>query len=80
MLTLYSYFFNLSIKIVRQNSTKVNCTPKYEMTFGFDIEKGTFLKLFEVVHYNTVGILREYPNLGTRLETELKDTVILSLV
>lgn len=54
-------------------------TKKYEMTFGFDIEKGTFLELFEIVHFNTVGIIREYPNLNTPLEAKLKDTVILSL-
>ena len=52
---------------------------KYEMTFGFDIEKGTFLELFEIVHYNTVGVLREYPNLNTPLEANLKDTILLSL-
>jgi len=54
-----------------------NGEKKYEMCFGFDIEKSTFLELFEVVHYNTVGIRREYPNLNCRLESELKDVVIL---
>ncbi|MBQ2835424.1 MAG: hypothetical protein IJE68_01120 [Clostridia bacterium] len=56
----------------RQNGDK-----KYQMTFGFDIEKGTFLELFEVLHYNTVGTLREYPNLDSQLESELKDVAIL---
>ena len=52
---------------------------KHEITFGFDIEKGTFLELFEILHYNSVGILREYPNLNTPIEAALKDTVILNL-
>lgn len=56
---------------------RANGDKKYQMTFGFDIEKRTFLELFEVVHYNAVGILREYPNLNCQLETELKDVVIL---
>lgn len=54
-----------------------NGDKKYQMTFGFDIEKRTFLELFEVLHYNTVGILREYPDLNSQLEAELKDAVIL---
>lgn len=54
-----------------------NRDEKYQMTFGFDIEKGTFLELFEVLHFNAVGILREYPNLDSQLESELKDVVIL---
>ena len=59
---------------------RVDGSKKYEMAFGFDIEKGTFLELFEIVHYNSVGILREYPNLNTPLEAELKGTIILNLV
>ncbi len=54
-----------------------NGDKKYQMTFGFDIEKGTFLELFEVLHFNAVGILREYPNLDSQLESELKDVAIL---
>lgn len=50
---------------------------KYEMNFGLDIEKGTFLELFDVIHFNTTGIIREYPNLNTPLEAELKDVVII---
>lgn len=54
-----------------------NGDKKYQMTFGFDIQKSTFLELFEVLHYNTVGILREYPNYESQLESELKDVVII---
>jgi len=56
---------------------RTNGNKKYQMTFGFDLEKKTFLELFEVLHFNAVGILREYPNLNSKLEAELKDTVIL---
>lgn len=54
-----------------------NGSKKYQMTFGFDIQKKTFLELFEVLHYNTVGILREYPNYESKLEAELQDVVII---
>jgi len=54
-----------------------NGQRKYEFTFGFNIEKGTFLELFEVLHFNTVGILREYPNLNSELEALLKDVVLI---
>ena len=47
------------------------------MIFGFDIEKKTFLELFEVLHYNSVGILREYPNYESKLESDLQDVVII---
>ena len=49
-------FTYVTCDIVEKRS---NGDKKYEMTFGFNIEKGTFLELFELVHYNTVGILRE---------------------
>ena len=55
-----------------------NGEKKYEMTFGFDIEKRTFLELFELVHYNTVGILREYPDMNSELESQLKNIVIIN--
>lgn len=55
---------------------RFNGNVKYEMVFGIDIEKGMFLELFELVYYNANDILREYPNLNSRLETELKNTVI----
>lgn len=54
-----------------------NGNVKYEMVFGVDIEKRIFLELFELVHYNVNDILREYPNLNSRLETELKNTVVI---
>ena len=54
-----------------------NGKTKHEMIFGFDIEKGTFLELFEILHYNVVGTLREYPNYESKIESELKDVVII---
>lgn len=56
---------------------RTNGTKKYEMSFGFDIEKKTFLELFELIHYNTGNTIRVYPNYDTPLENQLKDTVII---
>ena len=51
---------------------------KHEMSFGLDIEKGTFLELFELIHYNVDNIVRRYPEVyNSPLENELKDSVIL---
>ena len=61
-------------EIVEKRADK---SKKYEFTFGFDIQKRTFLELFELTHKNTVGITRSYPNLNCRLENELKDVVII---
>lgn len=56
---------------------RANGAKKYEMAFGFDIEKKTFLELFELIHYNISDTVRVYPHYGTLLEKELKDTVII---
>lgn len=49
-----------------------NGKKKYEMIFGFDIEKKTFLELFELIHYTATDVVREYWD--SRLEAELRDT------
>ena len=56
---------------------RANGSKKTEVAFGFDIEKRTFLELFEVVHYNTTVILREYQNFNTPIEEVLKDAIII---
>jgi len=56
---------------------RANGTKKYEMAFGFDIEKKTFLELFELIHYNLSGTVRVYPDYNTPLENQLRDTVII---
>ena len=52
---------------------------KQEMTFSFDIKKKTFLELFEILHYNTVDIIRAYPvnYWNCPVEEALRDAIIL---
>ena len=73
MLPHYDPFTYVLCDIVEK---RPNGCKKYEITFGFDIEKRTFEELFEVIHYNSVGILREYPNLNSQLELDLQDVVL----
>lgn len=44
-------------------------TPKYEIDFGFDIEKNIFLELFDIDCYNLNGFIREA---GDSIEEDLK--------
>lgn len=54
-------------------------STKHEMIFSFDIEKKTFLELFDILHYNRVDIRREYPvnSWNCPLEEALRDAIIL---
>ena len=54
-------------------------STKHELIFSFDIEKKTILELFDILHYNTVGILREYPvnSWNCPIEEALRDAIIL---
>ena len=72
MLPNYDPFTYVLCDIVEK---RPNGCKKFEMTFGFNIEKRTFEELFEVLHYNSVGILREYSCFNSLLETHLKDVV-----
>ena len=54
-------------------------SKKHEMIFSFDIEKKTFLELFDILHYNSTNIIREYPinYWNCPVEEALKDAIIL---
>ena len=54
-------------------------SAKHEMIFSFDIEKKTFLELFDILHYNTVDIRREYPvnSWNCPFEEALRNAIIL---
>lgn len=54
-------------------------STKHEMIFSFDIEKKTFLELFDILHYNLVDIRREYPvnYWNCPVEEALRDALIL---
>jgi len=58
---------------------RANGSTKHVMIFSFDIEKKTFLELFDILHYNTVDILREYPvnYWNCPVEEALRDAIIL---
>jgi hypothetical protein len=58
---------------------RANGSTKHEMIFSFDIEKKTFLELFDIIHYNTVDIRREYPvnSWNCPVEEALRDAIIL---
>lgn len=51
---------------------------KYEMYFSLDIEKGTFLELFDLSYRNTKNIIRECTELN-EMDEALKDKVILTI-
>ena len=72
-------YFNSSTYVLCEIVEKrPNGEKKYEMTFGFDIQKKTFLELFDIVHYNTQNMIRVYITSPTsRLEKNLKNVVIL---
>ena len=54
-------------------------STKHEMIFSFDIEKKTFLELFDISHYNRVDVRREYPvnSWNCPVEEALRDAIIL---
>lgn len=76
MLPDYDPFTYVLCEIVEKRS---DGSTKHEMIFSFDIEKRTFLELFDILHYNTVDIRREYPvnSWNCPVEEALRDAIIL---